>query len=589
MGDYEKEQGRLRALWEDIEAEDEPIDRDDSDREDELDNVSVCSDYPDMEQDGDIPEVGEEEHADAQHDGDIQDETGTNEGSFFQGKDGTKWFKDPPNKRVRIGSENIITHLPGVKGYGKSAKTPKDCFLLFFDEQLITDIVKTTNLRILEKSEKWKSSPHYGITSAAELKAVFGLLFLSGVFKSNHRNLYELWKTDGTGMDIFRSTMAMRRFEFLVSCLRFDYKNNRAERLKIDKLAHIRAICDKFIQNCQAAYSPSEYLTIDEKLESFRGRCSFRQYMPNKPAKYGIKVHALVDARTYYLLNMEVYVGQQPEGPFRLSNSPKDIVDRLVAPVSGTKRNITFDNWYTSLDLMKNLRDKHKLTAVGTIRKNKPTLPPEFLNVKEREISSTLFGFQKENTLVSYCPKKGKIVLLLSSMHHDDTVDDTDKKLPEIISFYNFTKCGVDVVDELSASYNVSRSSRRWPLTVFFSLLNTAGINSQIIHRENNNGIKMQRRHFLKELGIQLVEEHQRSRMENPRITRELRGTISNLLGENPEPPAKKRPGQQGRCSICPRAKDRKSKYVCRGCEKFICLEHAIMFCEHCSTIKNNQ
>lgn len=132
MGDYEKEQERLRALWEDIDPEDEPIDRDDSDQEDEVDNVSICSEYPDMEQDGDIPEVGEEENAAAQQDDDIQDETESSEGSFFQGKDGTKWFKDPPNKRVRIGSENIITHLPGVKGYGKSAKTPKDCFLLFF-------------------------------------------------------------------------------------------------------------------------------------------------------------------------------------------------------------------------------------------------------------------------------------------------------------------------------------------------------------------------------------------------------------------------------------------------------------------------
>jgi hypothetical protein len=30
--------------------------------------------------------------------------------------------------------------------------------------------------------------------------------------------------------------------------------------------------------------------------------------------------------------------------------------------------------------------------------------------------------------------------------------DDSEKNLPEIITSYNFTKCGVDVVDELSAS-----------------------------------------------------------------------------------------------------------------------------------------
>ncbi|XP_030750072.1 piggyBac transposable element-derived protein 4-like [Sitophilus oryzae] len=297
--------------------------------------------------------------------------------------------------------------------------------------------------------------------------------------------------------------MSQRRFEFLISCLRFDNKRNRIERTKLDKFAHIRAVFDKFIDNCKAAYSPSEYLTIDEKLESFRGRCSFRQYMPNKRAKYGIKIHALVDARSYYVVNMEPYVGQQPEDPFRVSNSPKDIVDRLVIPVSGTKRNITFDNWYTSYELMVHLRDVHKLTAVGTIRKNKPHIPPEFLNTRNREFNSSLFGFQKDYTLVSYYPKKGKVALLLSSLHHDNTVDINSERIYHEVwsqNGTNITKCGVDVVDEMSATYNVARQSRRWPLTVFFSLLNNAGINSQIIYRENNDGLQMTRRLSLKEL-----------------------------------------------------------------------------------------
>lgn len=118
-------------------------------------------------------------------------------------------------------------------------------------------------------------------------------------------------------------------------------------------------------------YSASEYLTIDEKLEPFRGRVSFLQYMPNKPAKYGIKVFALVDAKTFYCLNMEVYAGMQLEGPFRQSNKPDDLVERLIQPISGTNRNITFDNWFTSYPLMLRLLKIPKLTSVGTVRKNK--------------------------------------------------------------------------------------------------------------------------------------------------------------------------------------------------------------------------
>jgi len=66
--------------------------------------------------------------------------------------------------------------------------------------------------------------------------------------------------------------------------------------------------------------------------------------------------------------------------------------------------------------------------------------------------------------------------------------------------FYNQTKGGVDVVDELKGEYSVSRISCRWSLTIFFSLMNIAGINSQIIYRENTGKI-LSRREFLKNLG----------------------------------------------------------------------------------------
>ncbi|KAJ8971354.1 hypothetical protein NQ317_002961 [Molorchus minor] len=141
--------------------------------------------------------------------------------------------------------------------------------------------------------------------------------------------------------------------------------SNRAERKKIDKLAAIRGVFEHFVDNCKAYYTPSEYLTIDEKLEPFRCRVSFLQYIPNKPAKYGLKVFALVDAKTCYSLNMEVYVGTQQQGPFRKSNSPQDIVERLILPVSGTKRNITFDN-YINYNLMINLLNVHFLVLIIT-------------------------------------------------------------------------------------------------------------------------------------------------------------------------------------------------------------------------------
>lgn len=77
----------------------------------------------------------------------------------------------------------------------------------------------------------------------------------------------------------------------------------------------------------------SEFTTTDEMLHPFRGRCQWIQYIPSKPAKYGIKMYALCDAKYFYMSNLEVYCGKQPEGPYHNSNSLMDIVKRLITDI----------------------------------------------------------------------------------------------------------------------------------------------------------------------------------------------------------------------------------------------------------------
>ncbi|KAJ8966080.1 hypothetical protein NQ314_003749 [Rhamnusium bicolor] len=135
-------------------------------------------------------------------------------------------------------------------------------------------------------------------------------------------------------------------------------------------------------------------------------------------------------------------------------------VKQLIAPFDKSARNVTMDNWFVSIPLVKDLLENHKITCIGTIRKNMREVPQEFLTTK-RVLCSTLFGFTNNITLLSYIPKeKNKIVLLVSSMHHDADIDETsENKKPEIICYYNSTKGGVDTVDELCGTYSVSRKS----------------------------------------------------------------------------------------------------------------------------------
>jgi len=72
-------------------------------------------------------------------------------------------------------------------------------------------------------------------------------------------------------------------------------------------------------------------------------------------------------------------------------------------------------------------------------------------------------------------------------MHNDDTIDEENHpKKPEMITFYNKTKIGVDLVDQLYEKYNVARNTRRWPMVIFYDLLNISAINVICIYKANN-------------------------------------------------------------------------------------------------------
>lgn len=83
----------------------------------------------------------------------------------------------------------------------------------------------------------------------------------------------------------------------------------------------------------------------------------------------------------------------------------------------------------------------------------------------------------------------------------------------------------MDTVDELKGSYSFSRTSCRWPMTVFYSLLNIGRINSYIIVQDNT-GEKMSRRNFLKELSKELCMDYMKKRLQNKNISHNSRAKI---------------------------------------------------------------
>lgn len=503
----------------------------------------------------------------------------------FTGKDrSTHWMAHPARPNVRTPRKNIVSHLPGVRNIAKNANTGRECWELFLTRDMVEHIVNCTNIYIAKIRPKYGRERDCRDTDITEIYALIGLLYMAGVKKAQYLNTKELWADDLTAPQCFRLAMSRERFHLLLRALRFDNIHDRDERKKIDNLAPIRQIFDQFVTKCQQNYQVGEYCTVDEMLENFRGRCKFRQYIANKPAKYGIKIYALVDSRMFYTCNLEVYCGKQPNGPFQLANTASAVVKRIAAPVLNTGRNITMDNYFTSIPLAKELIQM-KTTLVGTVRKNKRELPALFINTSQRPVPSSIFGYRQNTVLLSHKPKPQKNVLMLSTFHSIGFIDPESGVLekPEIITFYNLTKGGVDVVDELKSTYSVSRFCCRWPLRLFFTILDVAGINSNILYRSNANVVE-ERRIYLKRLAEDLIKPQLIVRSSIRTLPFALRARIREGLHLQ-GPQHDMRAVAPGFCGFCPRRKNRRTKKRCVECNIAICPAHTNFKCLPCSGV----
>ena len=519
----------------------------------------------------------------------------------LRGKNKFKWSGKTEKKSFRTNKRNLVIHLPGNKAAARGVTSGTSAWSLFFTDDILNNIVIYTNKEILSQRENYTRDrpaidedvantnvrPSYvRDTNVIEIKALCGLYYYAGALNMNSVTTKELFNKE-TGLPFFRATMSESRFAFLTNCLRFDDKDTRKERRETDRLAPIRDVFQVIISKCSELYTPSEFCTLDEQLISFRGRCPFKMYIPSKPDKYGMKMLAFCDAKTFYLLNAEIYIGK--------NSTPQGIpvaeyyTVNLTKPIHGTNRNLTTDNWFTSVEMAKKLHDDYSITLVGTIKKNKAEVPELLIQVKDRLKNSAMFAYSKYLTLLSYCPPKSKqkkIVLLLSTMHPEGDKPNSTV-LPEIVDFYNRTKGGVDTFDQLVHRYTVARKSRRWPLRVFYNLLDIVGINSNILCKGSKapeRELMPNRRAFLKKLGRDLVTPLMRERLKIRSLPSELRQIIGRILDLKPEDiNLDQRPSSSGRCTFCERKKDRKSRVMCKKCKKFICLNHQSRVCPDCS------
>eukprot|EP00064_Thunnus_orientalis_P011091 superscaffoldBa00001567_g11121 len=562
--------------------------------EEEDPEITLVLEPSDSEQDS----VVSENEEDTNTEDDVLDSESTEHSSDESSEDRTEngecmEEKEDPGWKSRNGQ--IVwspSHAETLRYFPATALTPgptryaiarisnvKSCFDLLITEEITQLLVDMTNLQGRRTVKDWKD------VDATDLQAYMGLLILAGVHRSRNESTHSLWD-DHTGRAIFRATMSHCKFRLLSSCLRFDDRMTRPERNKKDKLAAFRTIWEKWTRRLPLLFNPGRDVCVDEQLVPFKGSCRFRQYMPQKQAKYGLKIWVTCDVKTSYAWKMQIYTGKSDGGAPEVDQG-KRVVLEMTEGLKGST--VTCDNFFTSYALAEELL-KRKIALVGTVRKTKTELPPQLLQTRQRAPLSSLFAFTRTHTAVSYIPKRGKIVLLLSTKHREPAVSDTEKKKPTIFTDYNRCKGGVDNMDKLVSIYSCRKKTCRWPMVLFYNMLDVSAHNAFVlwtsVDSSWNQAKKFRRRLFLDELGKMLVSPQMARRQRLPH-TPAAAAMVARLRQQDtdPDPDSDNNPKKRRLCELCT-GKRKKTATTCIKCGKCACKDHTSFICSTCYKLK---
>ena len=264
-----------------------------------------------------------------------------------------------------------------------------------------------------------------------------------------------------------------------------------------------------------------EYSAVDEIMILFKGRSGIKQYVRNKPHKWGFKLWGRAGA-SGTLLEVEVYQGagnQQSDGS-QLSKTTETVLRMTANVPDGKNYKVFADNLFTSLPLVKILKERG-IFYTGTVRMNRLkgcSLSSE-ADLKKTGRGSSDSKVEVNSGIVAVRWYDNRTVDLVSShvgVEPVSTVVRYDKKqkknitvpCPEIIKVYNKFMGGVDLHDSLTALYRFPIKSKRWYMYIFFYTTNMMVVNAWLRYRSHAQVLKvrpMRLAEFQGRLATQLV------------------------------------------------------------------------------------
>ncbi|CAK1593285.1 unnamed protein product [Parnassius mnemosyne] len=388
------------------------------------------------------------------------------------------------------GSEELPSSLMELQ-------SPYQFFTYFFTNPFMENIVTESARYAVQKQP---DRPE--IFTVGELRKYFGILIFMSVYHYPSTRSY--W-SNKFGFSPIKEAMPINKFEKMRKLLHF---NNNDDHLPVDHVQHDRLhklrpiithLNEKF-----SSVTIEQRLSIDEQMCATKVGHFLKQYLPNKPQKWGFKLFVLCNL-SGFAYRFIIYSGKEAnEGSSNSQNLGVvgQTVMNLLSVVPRQRNHIVyFDNYYTSLPLMCILA-KQGIHSLGTIQRNrlgKTCKLPTKQDVMKSSIPRGSYEEYVTNfegidmTTVSW--KDNKQVVLASTyvgacpVGNIERFDKKEKKrilitCPKLIREYNMHMGGVDLMDSFLGRNRIRMKSRKWYMRIFYHLLDLTVINSWVLYKK---------------------------------------------------------------------------------------------------------
>ncbi len=441
---------------------------------------------------------------------------------------------------------------------------PLSLFELYFDNTVVERILESTLAYAdHKKSEMNVSYSKFMLLSftKAKLFSYLGALILLGLHGvRNHRYT---WST--------KTAQTLVRLSELLPCEQYELISTflhlvtPSEELQLgNKLCKILPLHKYLKAKCLELYQPFRELSVDERMVKSKARTHFRQYIRNKPTKWGFKYWVIADT-TGYTVDFEVYSGKAEI--YSDKGLSYDVVINLVQPFMFQGYEVYFDNFYTSPILLQKLLE-NEIVATGTLNLNRKNIPSEVHQMKkyvQKLPRVTGYYYRQKKSSITYCVwKDTKTVVLASTAYPAHSENDVARRVkdpvtkssittnvpcPLMLEKYNRSMGGVDKSDQYISYHKVRRKTVKYWKTMFYHLIDVSVVNAHILYnwlQLQNSGKPMTENTFRDTLVLKIIATY------GTKTISQTSTSTSNTRSYNVRHGSKLYPvSQRSRCIYC--------------------------------------